>query len=68
MLTSSLISLCIGPIVASSTTFSIHNRKVETEEREARKTSVIIVGLEEGDNENVIEPVKKLFRMRLDIR
>ena len=51
-----------------STAFSIHNRKVETEEREARKTSVIILGLEEGDNENVIEPVKKLFKMRLDIR
>ena len=47
--------------------FSVHNRKVEVEEREARKTSVIIVGLEEGDNENAVEAVKKLFATKLDI-
>ena len=33
-----------------SSAFSAHNRKAETEEREARKTSVIIAGLEEDDN------------------
>ena len=51
-----------------STAFSVHNRKVEAEEREARKTSVIIAGLEEGDDENAVEAVKTLFTMRLDIQ
>ena len=51
-----------------STAFSVHNQKVEAEEREAKKTSVIIVGLEEGDNENAVEAVKKLFATRLDIQ
>ena len=51
-----------------STAFSVHNRKVEAEEREAKKTSVIIVGLEEDENENAVEAVKKLFATRLDIQ
>ena len=50
-----------------ATAFSVHNRKVEAEERKASKTSVIIVELEEGDNENAVEAVKKLFATRLDI-
>ena len=51
-----------------STAFSVHSQKVEVEEQEARKTSVIIVGLEEGDTENAVETVKKLFATRLDIQ
>ena len=33
-----------------SSAFSAHNRKAEAEEQEARKTSVIIAGLEEDDS------------------
>ena len=51
-----------------SSAFSAHNWKVEAEEREARKTSVIIAGIEEGDNESVVEAVKKLFTMKLDVQ
>ena len=51
-----------------SSAFSAHNRKVEAEEWEARKNSVIIVGLEESENENAVEAVKRLFAMKLDLQ